>query len=137
MADFAPITIEDGQATPVSHTFQPTSDENRTLFWRENKSGVNVLGQGCATLRVTQPEQNNGLGVMQAALWLPYLETATGGLDGYTAPPKEAYRNKFVATCFLHARSTETQRKDLRILWMALWANSQFAEAVDKFLRPR
>lgn len=137
MADFGSIAIDDGASTPVTHTFYPVSDENRTLFWRENKSGVNVLGQGCVTMRVTQPEQNNGLGVLNAALWLPYLETATGGLDGYTAPPKEGFRNKVVATAFLHSRSTEAQRKDLRVLWQNLWGNAQFYEAMEKFFRPR
>lgn len=134
MAAIAPIVINDGKATPQSHTFNPTMTSPPTF--RENgNASTPIIGENEVIINLKR-----GSGSVQKAvvtLRVPVLETQSGSSSGgYTAPPKVAYYMQANIEFFLHDRTTPDQRKDLRVLAANLLANSQVVAVVDKLEYP-
>lgn len=135
MSAISAIVINDGQTTPVAHTFNPVQSNPNALY-RENQAGLALIGQPWITC-VVKPDSGNGLNKVVITLDLPALETVTGqNASGYTAAPKVAYENKFVGTFFLPSRGTSAQRKDLRVLLANLLANSQVVAVLENLEVP-
>jgi hypothetical protein len=134
MPAIAAIVINDGQATPVAHTFNPTQTVPPT--YRENgDSAVPTIGEPEIILTLKK-----GSGAVQkavATLRVPVLETTTGSsYSGYEAPPKVAYYMQANIELFLPNRSTGAQRKDLRVLASNLLQNAQLTSLVEKLEQP-
>jgi hypothetical protein len=129
----ANITINDGQATPVAHTFEPIKSTLPALY-RESLADVPVIGNGRVSVN---NRTTNGLNKVTVLLELPALETATGGNpEGYTAAPAEAYKHQVKAEFILPDRGTVAQRKDLRVLLLNLLANAQIVDLIDELAPP-
>lgn len=134
MSAIASITINDGAATPVAHTFNPITSV--PPVYRENQASLPVVGQGVLRILSTA-DAGSGLSKVRLVLELPALETATAqNSAGYTAAPKVAYTHKVDATIFLPSRGTAQQRKDLRTLFMNALSNAQIVDAVDNLAAP-
>jgi len=135
MSAIAPIVINDGQATPVAHTFNPVKSGPVSQF-RENISSLALIGQGTIDTKVVL-DSGNGLNKVTLTLTLPALEVSTGSnTQGYTAAPKVGYTNKVSMTFFLPTRGTAAQRTDLRTMARNLLANPQLIDVVDNVLIP-
>lgn len=135
MSAIAPITINDGAATPLAHTFNPFQSSPDARY-REASTGVALIGQGQLWITV-KGDAKSQLNKVTLTLDLPALETATAqNASGYTAGPKVAYDNKVVATFFLPSRGTMQQRKDLRVLFMNALANAQIVDSIDNLALP-
>lgn len=132
MSAIANIAIQDGQGTPVTHTFFPLRSGDKST-WRENQTGLALIGQGVVDMMVKQGPLNK----IRLVLELPALETATGAnAAGYTAAPKVAYSNKVVVELFLPSRGTAAQRKDLRILASNLLKDATILDSIENLNVP-
>lgn len=128
MSQIANIVIADGAGTPVSHTFEPISSALPAI-WRESIDGVPLYGEPEISLNLIRGSSMN---TVRAKLMLPVMETITGTTgDGYSAAPKVAYSVQASAEFKLPARSTITERKDLRVLLRNLLADAVMVDAVD------
>jgi hypothetical protein len=129
MAAIAPITINDGKATPVAHIFNPVSTVPAT--YRENGvSTVPVIGENEIIL---VPKKVSGtIHKTLVTLRVPVLEVQSGSsYAGYEAPPKVAYYLQANVEFLTPMRSTKDQRKDLRVLTANLLANAQVIALVE------
>lgn len=135
MAAIAPIVILDGQAVPVSHTFNPITSGVSSLF-RESITNLALIGQGWLGINVKK-DNGNGLNKVILTLDLPALEVITGSnSSGYSAAPKIGYENKAVVTFFLPSRATSQQRKDLRVLLANSLLNAQVIDVIENVVAP-
>lgn len=110
----AAIVINDGQATPVAHTFNPNGalrspDKKVQAEWVD-RSPVNSAGY----LEIEEshaPYNSNGMEKMRWSIDVPTLESVVGGGGtGYQAPPKRAYAGVIVIEVMVHERATPAER---------------------------
>lgn len=136
MSAIANIAIQDGQATPVTHTFYPVQTAPDAIL-RENQASLPVIGQGAVKTQIKIASSADGLNKVTVTMDLPALETATGNnASGYTAAPKVAYSNRVVSVFYLPNRGTLAQRKDLRVLLRNLLADAQIVDVIDNLNVP-
>lgn len=135
MSQIAVISVADGQATPVTHTFNPVSS-SPVAFYRESQAGLALVGQGACELS-NRSGSNAALQRVRVKLALPALETVTGqNSAGYTAAPKVAYENTVMVDFILPIRGTAAQRKDLRVMLSNLLKDAQVIDLVDNLNIP-
>lgn len=136
MAAIAAITIADGQATPVNHTFNPVSTEPANF--RENGSAsVPVVGQPSIVVDTSLNPSQTGVSKAKVTLVIPVLETASGStVGGFTPAPAVAYYLTAKLEMLLPSRSTSAQRKDLRVMLKNLLLDNQVVQAVDNLEKP-
>lgn len=138
MAAIAPIAIQDGQATPVTHTFNPVQTVPPT-YSRNGVAGTPTVGEEQLMLSIARKTGGAADAINKARLTIkvPVLETLAGGtVAGYEAPPRVAYYLQANLEFLLPARSTEAQRKDLRVLLKNLCLDTQAVNLVDKLEAP-
>jgi len=130
------MTLNDGQTTPVAHTFVPLSHAANEYVWRE--SGVSsVLAAVVVSLVFLKVKGNASLEKIRLKTTVPALETATGNnSDGYTAAPKLAYSLVSIQDFIMPLRATQQQRKDVVAYARNLAANAQVTDALYDGLRP-
>jgi hypothetical protein len=135
MSAIGNLVIQDGQGTPVTHTFYPIQSGALSL-WRENQSTLPIIGQGTVAVNV-KIDTKGGLNKVRVTMDLPALETATDANSaGYTAAPKVAYSNKVTMEFFLPSRGTSAQRKDLRVLIADLMTEAILIDTIDNINIP-
>lgn len=133
MSAIANVVIDDGQSTPISHTYYPVKSTPIAEF-RENVADVPVGGQGLLSVALTK---KGSLYKVRLTAELPVMEEATAqNSSGYTAAPKVAHTVRADATLFAHARSTEDQRNDLIELFMNALGDPMFRETFKALLKP-
>jgi hypothetical protein len=136
MSAIAAFSVDDGQATPVSHTFNPI--QTVPPLWKENGDAtVPVIGQNVVTVRLKDAAGSSGINRLTIAMAVPVLETPTGGSSaGYTAPPQVAYTLRGKVEFLLPNRSTAEQRKDLRRMFTNSLGVTNIFQAIDNLERP-
>lgn len=138
MSAIAPIAINDGQGTPVTHTYNPIQAVDPATYSRNGDTAVPVVGQEGVMLSLKMgANASEAINRARITLRIPVLETPDGGSSsGYVAPPKVAYFLQATVDLFLPNRSTAAQRKDLRVLLSNLLLNSQVVSLNDTMERP-
>jgi hypothetical protein len=141
MAQRTNLVMNDAQATPVSHTFGPTSGDGNLPGWSvieyEDRAGGILAGYNrikISTRKATTklPHQKVVLEVL-----VPILETVSNStVSGIAPAPTVAYtcisRMEFV----LPARSALQARKDLRTFAATLLQNSEVIKAIETLESP-
>lgn len=134
MAAIAPITVNDGQATPVAHTFAPIS-VNPPVYRENGDAAVPLVGE--KEIVISLKKASGSVQRAVVTLRVPVLETQSGSsYSGYEAPPKVAYYMQANLEFLLPQRSTGAQRKDLRVLAANLLADTQVVSLVEKYEQP-
>lgn len=135
MSAIAPITINDGAATPLAHTYNPVSSAPIALF-RDTVASLPLVGQ--CTIAVSEKlDSGSGLNKVRVVLNVPVVETiGTVGANGYVAGPKVAFSVKANVDFILPSRSTMQNRKDLRVMLTNLLANAQIVDTIDNLAPP-
>lgn len=137
MATIVPIAIQDGQGTPVTHTYNPVKTGDVAMYTRNGDTAVPVVGFESVALSLKDPSGQDSVGRAKVTLRIPVLETPDGGTpSGYVAPPKVAYYLTVNMEFLLPARSTADQRKDLRVLAADLLGDAQVVSLIESFERP-
>lgn len=122
MAALANIIINDGQATPVAHTFSPSGPDKNGVSYLADRSGGIPLGYPTMSLDLREPlvakpgqaSSSNRIYKVTLGIIVPTLETATGSTSGGYAPvPQLAYETAVRIEFRLPERSALQSRKDI------------------------
>lgn len=105
MAAIAPITINDGQATPVAVTFNPENQTPSSFSFVDRASGVAI---GFRRLSISNKFASGGALVNRAKYAIEYPITST--VNGVTT---SAYVLRANVDVILPVASTDAERKNL------------------------
>lgn len=110
MATFADITLADGLATPVNHTFKAKTCSGRVAVWEDRVSGIPV---GFNKLSV-ETKDNDIVRRVRFSIAVPTLEAVAGANDrGFTPAATVAYVHRFNGEFLLPQRGVALNRKDM------------------------
>lgn len=134
MGAIVPITLTDGESTPVDHIMEPEGAS--PAIWRETGDGtVPLIGQ--STLQCSVKKNGNGVNRVKITVTNPVLEVPEGGVPaGYVAPPRQAFFDTCNVEFLSHSRSTLQLRKNLRMMVLDALAETLLVEAVDELKAP-
>lgn len=116
MSAQANITVFDGAAPPVSHTFVPISSTEEALLgtvarWREASLSVPLYANARITTLVKKLNKN-GQTRVELRVEIPIMESISGqNAAGYTAAPKVAYTNQVSFVAYFNERATIQERR--------------------------
>ncbi|DAD52620.1 coat protein [ssRNA phage SRR6960551_10] len=124
MPALATLTINDGQATPVAHSFTPLSIDSGGVATFIDRTGGIPIGFCKLDLSLRQPPaaktgQNSSGRVYKATLrlFVPTLEqTSASTSTGIQPAPTKAFDHMATVQFFLPERGTTQNRKDLLAL---------------------
>lgn len=129
VAQIAALTLADGAATPVNHTFSPVGVDAGIAKWEDRSGGI-ALGYPTITFSIRRPakgSQNYGL---TAKVVTPVLEvTSPSTSTGIQPAPTKAYDITMNVSMSLPARSTLQQRKDAYAFLKNYLANASVMQA--------
>lgn len=141
MAAIGNIVVNDGEATPVAHTFEPAKTTADFAFWEDRDAGI-YIGNKKVTVQLTRPQGNGNVGnrnlKLLIKLEIPRLEvTSNSTVTGIAPAPTVAYRLVGEMMFTIPERSTAQERKNLRtMMHLMLSGNAQIADAIDKLSVP-
>lgn len=133
MPNLNSITLQDAQATPVSHVFAPVGpDQNGNLSLKDATQEASVLKWGITYKHGNTTDQ----GVRQEfTLKLPIpSETTTGSSSGLVAPPTVAFTPQAILTFVIPGRTTLQTRKDLAKMAYSLLNDAQVKASIESLV---
>lgn len=132
MAAIAALTLADGAATPVNHTFSPVKvDSNGVAKWHDKSGGI-ALGYPIVTLSVREPTKGSRAFKVQGKVVLPVLEvTSPSTATGIQPAPTKAYDVMCNVEIVLPERASLQERKDAFAYLKNFLANAVFTSAVN------
>jgi hypothetical protein len=134
------IVLDDAQATPVSHTFNPLGFDSNGVMWWEDRSLPTPDGYWriSAQLVRTPPPTNgvmasaNRVNRVKVGLHKPILEVVGINSAGYQTAPTVAYVDRSLEEFIFSSRDTLQDRKDLRKMKANLLANAGFITFIEQ-----
>lgn len=123
------ITILDGAATPVSQVFSPSAISAALAEWK-NRAQSSLIGQPTITSGLRVPNRNAPTYKTTIKLTLPKVITTTD-TTGKTVTSVD-YTNVVSIDLVCSERSTEQERKDLRVQASNLLKDAIIVAMVDK-----
>lgn len=123
MPALATLTINDGAATPVAHAFAPVTTDGYTAQMKERTSVP--VSNPALDVSVRPPVNGNGLYRVRAVIKMPQTVTVDGVV-------KVDHTPTISVEMLANERSTEQNRKDLRVLLLNLLQNSSFITVTEK-----
>lgn len=124
----ANLVINDGQGTPVAHTFVPNGamqqlDKKVVSEWVDRSPAVKV---GYFTIREQHaPSNNNKLEKIRWVITRPTTETPSGATT-----PVAAYENTIVIEAWIHDRATAAETADMAAFAKNFAASAYFTTKV-------
>lgn len=107
------ITINDGAATPIAHTFTPSGITGEVARYHDRSGGISV-GFPAISISSVTPSKTSRLYKARVKVVLPVLENTSGSAsNGFTPAPTKAYDLMADMTFILPERSVKQNRKDL------------------------
>jgi len=125
MAVIANMTIADGAATPVNHTFTAKGVKNGVAKWKDQVGGVE-LGMPTITFSMRESTKDNPMTKVTIKFRLPALET-----DPSFLVPTLAYEDSCTIEFLTHTRDTLQNRDDLRTYVYNLLGQANMVAAVQ------
>lgn len=134
MSAIASMTINDGQATPVAHTFAPvTITPEGVAFWADRASGI-ALGYPKISASLREPTANSRVYKLTLKIVTPVLEvTSPSTASGIQPAPTKAYDLTAVVDMLLPERSSLAERKNIAAYLKNTLANAIFTNMVENF----
>jgi len=120
MAAIATITVNDGQATPVAHNFNPTGMDQATgtAYYSDRIGGI-PIGYPKITVRLSSPKAGAKSSSPErfyrgvVTVEVPILEALSVADNGMLPAPTVAYALRGRTDFVIHERATLQNRKDL------------------------
>ncbi|DAD51778.1 TPA_asm: coat protein [ssRNA phage Esthiorhiza.2_52] len=133
------IVLADAQATPVNHTFIPVGRDKNGVYWFEDQSAANQIGNWRISVEFTRPpvpqaQQNSAGRTNRARIGLhePVLETLSNStVSGILPAPTVSYVPRSFSEFILPERATLQNRKDLRKMMASLLGETQMVALVE------
>lgn len=134
MAAIASMTLADGQATAVNHTFAPVNiDAAGVAKWADRVGGI-ALGYPIATLMLRQPSKASRNYKVTIKVVTPVLElTAPSTATGIQPAPTKAYDLIGTTEFILPERSSLAERKNLSAFLKNLLSHVNVTNAIENF----
>lgn len=134
MAAIAALTLADGQAAPVNHTFNPVNiDATGVARWADRVGGI-AIGYPVVSVSLRSPTKDSRAYKLVIKVVSPTLEvTSPSTSTGIQPAPTKAYDCIFSGEMVLPERSTQAQRKDLLAFVKNMLANAVVTNAVNDF----
>ena len=134
MAAFAALTLADGQATPVNHTFSPDIIDAAGVAKYKDRSGGIALGYPSVSLGIRPPNKSSRLFRVSCRIATPVLEvTSPSTSTGIQPAPTLAHMPLFAGEFILSERSLRAERANLLAYVKNMFANAVIAQAVLDF----
>jgi hypothetical protein len=131
MTAFADLTLNDGQATPVAHTFKARRIDGIIAKYQDISGGI-AIGYPMVTISSREPVNGSENYKVSAKVILPVLETISGtSYAGIVASPTLAYNLTFTGEFILPSRSTLAVRKDILAYAKNLLSNAVVTAVVQ------
>lgn len=134
MAARTPITINDGAATPVAHTFSPATvidERGMSLATFEDRIGGIPVGYPVVSISMRRPSKTLSNYKVVLKIDVPTLETISNSTaSGILPAPKAAYSNLVNVEFVMNQRSPVQSRKDLLAYARNLLAHAVVTSAV-------
>lgn len=129
MPTIGTLTINDGQATPVAHNFDPSSGADGIATFRDD-SASQVLEAGTITAKVAIPSAVNANSVARVTLKIkvPTLETDE-------VPPSLAYTTLANLGFVIPLRADLQDRKDILAYSANLLGHADIVDVVENLAR--
>lgn len=140
MAAATSIVINDGQVTPVAHTFAPAKTLADMAVFEDRATGM-YIGYNRLTFTLTRPQGDARQASRNLKLTIkvetPKLEVVNSSTySGITPAPTVSYRPFVELTAVLPERCSLQDRKDLREYVRNLFSNATIVDAFDKYELP-
>lgn len=133
MAALANLTLADGQATPVTHTFGPQGIENGIATWLDRSGGI-AVGYPRVTFRLDEAGPSKANNKLTVRVVRPVLEvTSPSTSTGIQPAPTLAYNLVSEASFVLPQRSALAERNDILAYTKNLLANALVTNAVQNY----
>lgn len=127
MASFADISLADGLAAPVAHTFKTKTSSGRVATWEDRVSGIPV---GYNKL-IVETKDNETVRRVKLSLAVPTLEAVSGANNaGFTPAATVAYVHRVNVEFMLPQRGISQNRKDILAYVKNTLANSIVAAII-------
>lgn len=125
MTAIAAMTIADGQATPVNHTFAPVNiDVQGVARWADRSGGI-ALGFPVITFSLKSPTLQSRNYRLTTKVVTPVLEqTSPSTATGIQPAPTKAYDLIFTGEFVLPERSTAAERANILAYVKNYFANA-------------
>lgn len=134
MSAIGNIVLNDGQATPVSHTFKPQSATSDLASWTDRSNGISI---GMPTLSLSVKGGGADTSRVKGKVVVPILEVqSNSSLSGFEPAPQIAYQCIGTFELVMPARSTLDARKDLLAFVKNFLSDASVTVAVEEFERP-
>lgn len=129
MAARASIAVQDGETTPVTHTFTPNGfDAKGVNFWRNLNSSVPSASETISMLVQDSPSAPSDISIPGKKVAPRKVEcrlkdpaTYVDGVSGLTLVD---YINEGIVTFLFHPRSPQQSNKNLRVMLQQLITNT-------------
>lgn len=132
MPVMAPLTINDGQATPVAHTFDPSGkDGNGVALFHDRSLGIPL---GFPKISLDLSSSNGGANVYRVKIRVdvPTLKAQTGTTAaGYSPEPKVDYTCRGHVEFIIPYQSTAATRADILAYVQNLLADGVVTSMVE------
>lgn len=140
MSAITNIVINDGQGTPVAHTFAPAKTQSDFALLEDRAAGI-YIGYNKLTFdlkRPTGPSKDASRNLkLSIKIETPKLETVSNNTYNGIAPaPTVSYRPVAESTVTLPERCTLQDRKDLQAFMKNVMSNSFVTDAFEKYELP-
>lgn len=129
------LTLNDGQATPVAHTFSARGADMKLALWTDVSGGIGI-GMGKVTLSNVTTAGVSAAYKVEARVTIPVMETISGDAGGYTPVPKVAFNLFGKVEFVVPSRASLQNRKDILAYVKNLLANAVMSDTVVDFNPP-
>lgn len=135
MSAQADLVLNDGQGTPVAHTFSARGADMKLALWSDVSGGIGI-GMGQVTLSNVQQTGTSSAYKVEGRITIPVMEVVSGSDGGYTPVPKVAF-NLFAKVEFvIPNRASLQNRKDILAYAKNFLANAVVTSTVVDFNPP-
>jgi hypothetical protein len=140
MGAIANIVINDGQGTPVAHTFAPAKTEADYALLEDRSAGI-YIGFNKLTFSLTRPNGPSQQATRNLKLSIkietPKLEVVSNStVSGISPAPTISYRPVVELVATFPERSSLQDRKDLQAYIKNVLSNAFVTDAFEKFELP-
>lgn len=131
MPAFLALTINDGQAAPVAHTFSQKTLIGTEASYSDRVGGITV-GYPTILANSMPPTKTSRLAKVRVKVVLPVMEVVNASTyNGITPAPTKAFDLTFDGIFFLPERCTLAQRKDILAYAKNLLSNALLTALVE------
>lgn len=139
MSAIANIVINDGQGTPVAHTFAPGKTGSDFALLEDRAAGV-YIGYNKLVFELSRPKGAANAATRNLKLSIrietPKMETLGNNSAGITPPPTVSYRPVVELHATFPERCSLQDRKDLQAFIKNALSNAFVTDAFEKYELP-